>query len=95
MIEDGFYDDLGYRFTRKKKVVQNIEDVQDGQEYKSFFQTGGLLTTQANVALQFNTDGVSLFKSSAYKIWPVYIEILDLPPNKRYLNIVHLITYFN
>ena len=85
LIENGFYDDLGYRFSRKKKVVQNIEDVQDGQEYKSFFQAGGLLTTQANVALQFNTDGVFLFKSSAYKIWPVYIEILDLPPNKRYL----------
>ena len=85
LIEDGFYEDLGYRFSRRKKVVQNIEDVQDGQEYKSFFQDGGLLTTQANVALQFKTDGVSLFKSSTYKIWPVYIEILDLPPNKRYL----------
>ena len=85
MVEDGFYDDLGYRFTRKKKVAQNIEDVQDGQEYKRFFHAGGLLTTQENVALQFNTDGVALFKSSAYKIWPVYVEILDLPPNKRYM----------
>jgi hypothetical protein len=83
LLGKGFFDDLGYRFTHKKKNINSIEDVQDGLEYRRHFGAGGLLQQQSNVALQFNTDGVAIFKSSALKIWPVYIEILDLAPNKR------------
>lgn len=40
--------------------------------------------SELHISLQINTDGVALFRSSTFSIWPVYYIINELPPNCRY-----------
>lgn len=87
--EKGFLELLRYRFDHEhdkanRGVPDNIEDIVDGDNYKRFFGPGGFLRNPHNICFQINTDGVALFKSSKFSIWPVYIVICDLPPSKRY-----------
>lgn len=84
--EKGFLELLKYRFDHKEDkanrgVPDNIEDIVDGDNYKCFFGPDGFLRNPHNICFQINTDGVALFKSSKFSIWPV---ICDLPPSKRY-----------
>ena len=66
------------------------EDVQDGNVYKEYFQSDGFFkgTTEnqkRSETSKINTDGVALFRSSKYSLWPVYVVINELPPNIRYV----------
>jgi hypothetical protein len=86
-----FVDALRYRQTRTKKSPVNIEDVYDGNLYKEHFDPDGFFhgTTQEekqhqlHISLQINTDGVSIFKSSKFGIWPIYAVINELSPSSR------------
>ena len=75
---DGFYENLQHRFNRKKKDINNIEDVYDGRIYKKLVQKG-ILQSENNFSFIFNTDGVPIFKSSKVSIWPIYLIINELP----------------
>ena len=77
-----FHDDLQYRFKRKKKCRDNIEDVYDGKLYKEL-SANGLLSCKDNISFLMNTDGVPVFKSSKVSIWPLYFIINELDYNKR------------
>ena len=39
---------------------------------------------EIHLSLMVNTDGVSIFRSSNYSLWPVYFVINELPPENRY-----------
>jgi hypothetical protein len=86
-IGSGFYKDLEYRFQRSpsKSTDEVITDVYDGYQYKKLFQDNGVLSKKNNISLKVDTDGVPIFKSSGFSIWPIYFEINELPPIKRYL----------
>lgn len=71
--KDGFFDDLQYRFRRTQHAGQ-ISDIYDGHIYKSLFENNGLLSDPKNISLTWNTDGVPLFKSSSFALWPLYIS---------------------
>ena len=77
-----FYEDLQYRFKRKKKVRNNIEDIHDGKLYKEL-SAKGILNDGDNISLLMNTDGVPVFKSSKVSIWPLYYIINELEYGKR------------
>lgn len=62
----------------------NIRDIVDGTVYKSFKESGGFLTDEANLTLLFNTDGIPLYKSSKVNIWPVFLAVNELPPEERF-----------
>ena len=62
---------------------ENIEDVYDGTLYKDHFQPGGLLARQLNMSFKLNTDGVAVFKSSKFGVWPLFLSINELPPHLR------------
>ena len=47
-------------------------------------QPGGFLSGQKNISLTWNTDGIPVFKSSKYSIWPLYFAINELAPQKRW-----------
>lgn len=43
----------------------------------------GFFSRKENLALPLNTDGVPLFKSSLWSLWPVFLTIYNLPPTIR------------
>ncbi|XP_026289147.1 uncharacterized protein LOC113214096 isoform X2 [Frankliniella occidentalis] len=77
----GFVDLLSYRHKRSKKVSDNLEDIYDGFLYKSIEP---LLTSELDITLTWNADGISLYKSSNFQVWPIYFSINELPPEVRH-----------
>ena len=80
----GFYNDLMYRFNRTKFNKANIEDIYDGVNYQKHFINKGFLSKKQNISFIWNTDGIPIFKSSKFTIWPLYLAINELPPQKRW-----------
>jgi len=85
-IEELFHDDecvrgLAYRFERTSSPGM-LADIQDGKVYSTLMRS--FLRHPHNLALAFNTDGVTPFKSSTYQLWPIYWQCLDLPPRLRF-----------
>ena len=79
---EGFYEDLFHRFTRPK-TADCICDIYDGNQYHKMFSNGGVLSDPNNLSLKVNTDGVPIFKSSGFSLWPIFFQINELPPRKR------------
>ena len=58
-------------------------DIYDGSRWKDFTRNGGVLSEDFSTAWLLNTDGVSLFKSGKWSIWPVYMACLSLENEMR------------
>ncbi|XP_071633972.1 uncharacterized protein [Temnothorax longispinosus] len=78
----GRYESLQYRFTREKMSINNIEDIYDGQLYQEEIRNGFL--SNSNISFLWNSDGVPVFKSKKFSIWPLYLIINELPYKIRY-----------
>lgn len=74
----GFEEKLKFRFTRQKKGCDNIEEIYDGEVYRSFTACNGPLSDSRNISLMWNTDGIPIFKSSKFSVWPFYCVINEL-----------------
>lgn len=72
-----FFTNLLHRFNREKINDNNLEDIYDGSAYQELF--ADFLSNPNNISLMWNTDGVPLFKSSKFSIWPFYLAINELP----------------
>ena len=81
---DDFCKALTYRQTRKKANESNIEDVYDGKLYRNYISSAPPNTVA--ITFKHNTDGIAVFKSSGKDVWPIILEINELPPRMR-LNI--------
>lgn len=94
LSEAGILDLLKYPVSRSKINPDAIEDIQDGLLYKKHFGSDGFFKgvseekkkAEIHISFQLFTDGVALFRSSKYSIWPVYLAVNELPPNCRYAN---------
>lgn len=64
---------LPYRDSRQKINPNNIEDIFDGTLYKEMMENGMPLDNPCNVSYSFNTDGMPIFQSSKFTIWPINI----------------------
>ena len=62
----------------------SIRDIVDGTVYKKFTEPEGFLTSEDNLTLLFNTDGIPLYKSSKVNIWPVFLAVNELSPEERF-----------
>ncbi|KAE8741053.1 hypothetical protein FOCC_FOCC013423 [Frankliniella occidentalis] len=78
-----FVQNIRYNQTRQKENSDNIEDIYDGEIYKRAQSQG---FTNNGITFMFNTDGIPVFKSNSYSLWPFYLVILELPPEKRFLS---------
>ena len=77
------HEQLMHRFERKKKHENNYEDIYDGEIYQKHFGPNGFLRNPYNISFMWNTDGVPIFKSSNFGMWPFYLVINELPHKKR------------
>lgn len=84
---EGFIDAIKHRFSQVKRNKSNIEDIYDGELYMKLSSNNGPLSElyPYNVSFTMNTDGVPIFKSSKFSIWPVYLMINELPKKERKL----------
>lgn len=59
-------------------------DIYDGILYQELLMSG-FLANKHNVSLLCNTDGVPVFRSSAFAFWPLYLVICELLFKMRYM----------
>ena len=62
------------------RYSQNYCDVFDGDLYKSH---NGFFSNPDNLSFNFNTDGVPVFSSSKFSIWPVLLSINEVKLDQR------------
>nr|XP_054775430.1 uncharacterized protein LOC129283847 [Lytechinus pictus] len=79
---------LFYRDSRSKMKRDNTEDIYDGSVYKTMMEDGQPLSNKHNFSYCFNSDGLPVFKSSKFSIWPIFIMINELPPRLRFKNLI-------
>lgn len=60
-----------------------MRDVWDGTVLRRLSAPGQFFCLKTNLALSLNTDGVPLYKSSTWSLWPVFLTILNLPASIR------------
>ena len=82
MSRKGFYNDIQYPFLRKKINHGHIEDIYDRELYQELMQQG-FLADKHNISFMWNTDGIPVFHSSKFSIWPLYFRINELSPKKH------------
>ncbi|XP_041916006.1 uncharacterized protein LOC121680620 isoform X3 [Alosa sapidissima] len=82
-LKPGFQEKLNFRFSRKKTDPNNVEDIYDAEVYKQLVDGGGPLSDPKNISLTWNTDGVPIFKSSKFSVWPFYCVINELNVMER------------
>ena len=63
-----------------------IGDITTGELYKELIRKHSM--TGNDLSLTWNADGVSVFKSSKYSIWPIQCMVNELPPHLRSRNIL-------
>ena len=69
-----------------KEAVRNpsvIADICDGRLYKALVLPQSSVDT-LSITLVLNTDGVAVFKSTNYSVWPILLMINELPFTERY-----------
>ena len=63
--------------------AENVSYITNGQLYKSFLSLPDV-NIKHFLTFLWNTDGVSVFRSSHYDIWPMYLAINELPQHLRF-----------
>ena len=77
-----FRDVLKYPFT-KGHNPDHLDDIQNGMVYQSLMAPGKFLSFIEHIGLILNTDGVAVYKSSKFSLWPIYLALANLPPHLR------------
>ncbi len=67
---------------------ENYEDIGSGKMYHDLYKIGGPLHCTHGYSLTLNCDGVPVFKSSLYGIWPLYGIVNELPYPVRKENVL-------
>jgi hypothetical protein len=70
-----------YKNNRTKENERNKEDVYDGSIHNEFEKRTS--NQIIKMSLKHNTDGIAVFSSSEKDIWPIYLQIIELPPAMR------------
>ncbi|KAL9646097.1 hypothetical protein ABK040_007975 [Willaertia magna] len=66
--------------SKYKERIGYIRDVYNGSSWKVLKSKIG----EQSLFLQLNLDGISLFKSSKFNIWSVFVLLLDISSTERY-----------
>lgn len=77
--ETGFFQSLR---KKRKQIGENVDvlnDIHDGRIYQSLCFVNDALAEDTNISLTLNTDGVQVYQSTNYTMWPVLLMINELP----------------
>lgn len=77
-----------YIVSDRLNETREIQDIYDGHCYKTFVNSLPEHEKNRYVTAIFNTDGAPRFESSQDSIWPIQIQINELPPQSRLNNVV-------
>ncbi|KAK6489849.1 hypothetical protein HHUSO_G6776 [Huso huso] len=77
-------------FHKERSTTGNYSDIQDGTLYKKVLNSSPSNTLSVN----FSCDGVPVFKSSQYSIWPVLCVLNELPPVERLKHVLMASLWF-
>ncbi|XP_062568275.1 uncharacterized protein LOC134230464 [Saccostrea cucullata] len=69
-----------------------LSNIRDGEAYRRLVQDGTI--GQDDLTLQWNCDGIPVFKSSGYSIWPIQLIINECVPSDRKDNIMLAALWF-
>jgi len=72
-----------HRFNRQRTNDDSVGDIYDGALYRQHWDSG-FLKDYRNISFIYNTDGVPIFKSSKYSLWPLFLAINELPYSERF-----------
>ncbi|GBM57674.1 hypothetical protein AVEN_222530-1 [Araneus ventricosus] len=77
------YQNLMHNIKKYKRIFEepssSYRDILDGEAYAKIKN----LKYSDNISLQFNIDGIPMYRKSNYQIWPIQCMINELPPNER------------
>lgn len=80
----GFRLALHRNYNRRRRYSENFSDIYDGHVYRELRQSYELLGNTANISMTMYTDGVKIFNSGKFSIWPIYLAINELPFSMRF-----------
>ena len=61
---------------------EKASDIYDGKVYQVHMENG-FLKDKYNISVIFNTDGIPVFRSSSFSLWPLHIIVNKLPYRAR------------
>ena len=80
---EGFKDKVQYRHTTNRHNPNSYDDIYEGEVYTELNQNDGILADPRNISFTWYTDGISIYRSSKFSIWPLYLIINELPFDER------------
>ena len=65
---------------KRKQIGQNnvLNDICDGRVYQAFCSENNPLA-EDNISFTVNTDGIQVYQSTDYTMWPILLMINELP----------------
>ncbi len=70
-------------YSLKSHNPQILYDVHTGAGYRKAGGSSDFFSCPEHIGVFFNTDGISVFKSSRLTVWPIYLALASLPPSIR------------
>ena len=86
------YQYLTNRNLERQLNSREISDIANSKLYKELITLHGFSSN--DISLTWNADGVQVFNSSNYSIWPLQVCINELPPHLRHKNVLLLGLWF-
>ncbi|XP_071572483.1 uncharacterized protein [Temnothorax nylanderi] len=78
-----------YDYIVKERLFDGkIRDIFDGKYYRTFIRNLPANERYSYATTIFNTDGAPRFESSRYSIWPIYLQVNELPIQVRMKRII-------
>ncbi|XP_071578140.1 uncharacterized protein [Temnothorax nylanderi] len=86
LIEENekYYDHI----VKERLFNGKIRDIFDGKCYRTFIRNLPANERYSYATTIFNTDGAPRFESSRYSIWPIYLQVNELPIQVRMKRII-------
>ena len=75
----------GMHLNERQSIPGIISDIQCGAEYEKLKKSGQIGAD--DISLMWNCDGIPVFNSNNFQIWPIQCQIIELSPKDRQANI--------